>query len=282
MITQTQTYSLCSILTFPARITTEAVNWVNDHINGVVKSDGYFHTDYLFNEAPPHHIDYQNVINLQNPYITTFHEPDMMTDADGTTYKTEYYWAAVGSGGEYSYKQGDEIITGRVGHYRELIRWYTREVPVKSDISPSSLSVSSPFSEVSTSLNGFAMANGAKTNLLDAAVRYNYKSANSWREFRQLRKTQKTFRYNQTLGKTGVKYLKGSKFVGGLASGASVALEIVDYSTYTINNGFDWSTTLKFGLDLSMTIVSFIGPVGFTISTTYFLLDATTNGFGGF
>ena len=132
MITQTQTYSLCSILTFPARITTEAVNWVNDHINGVVKSDGYFHTDYLFNEAPPHHIDYQNVINLQNPYITTFHEPDMMTDADGTTYKTEYYWAAVGSGGEYSYKQGDEIITGRVGHYRELIRWYTREVPVKT------------------------------------------------------------------------------------------------------------------------------------------------------
>ena len=81
MITQTQTYSLCCILTFPARITTEAVSWVNDHINGVVKSDGYFHTDYLFNEAPPHHIDYQNVINLQNPYITTFHEPDMMTDA---------------------------------------------------------------------------------------------------------------------------------------------------------------------------------------------------------
>ena len=131
-------------------------------------------------------------------------------------------------------------------------------------------------------LNGFAVANGVKTNLLDAAVRYNYKSANSWREFRQLRKNQKTFRYNQTLGKTGVKYLKGSKFVGGLASGASVALEIMDYSTYTINNGFDWSTTLKFGLDLSMTIVSFLGPVGFTISTTYFLLDATTNGFGGF
>lgn len=132
MITQTQTYSLCSILTFPARITTEAVSWVNDHINGVVKPDGYFHTDYLFNEAPPHHIDYQNVINLQNPYITTFHEPDMMTDADGTIYRTEYYWAAVGSGGYYSYKQGDEIITGRVGHYRELIRWYTRDVPVES------------------------------------------------------------------------------------------------------------------------------------------------------
>lgn len=132
MITQTQTYSLCCILTFPARITTEAVSWVNDHINGVVKSDGYFHTDYLFNEAPPHHIDYQNVINLQNPYITTFHEPDMMTDADGTTYRTEYYWAAVGAGGTYNLIFANQNFSGTFGPYRETIRWYTRVVPVES------------------------------------------------------------------------------------------------------------------------------------------------------
>lgn len=130
MITQTQTYSLCSILTFPARITTEAVSWVNDHINGVVKPDGYFHTDYLFNEAPPHHIDYQNVINLQNPYITTFHEPDMMTDADGTIYRTEYYWAAVGAGGKYTAKIGNGFWKKLFSSYRETIRWYTREVEI--------------------------------------------------------------------------------------------------------------------------------------------------------
>ena len=125
-------YNACTFFTFPARITTEAVSWVNDHINGVVKSDGYFHTDYLFNEAPPHHIDYQNVINLQNPYITTFHEPDMMTDADGTTYRTEYYWAVVGIGGTYNLIFANQNFSGTFGPYRETIRWYTRVVPVES------------------------------------------------------------------------------------------------------------------------------------------------------
>ena len=121
-----------NMLTFPARLITEGVDMLNDWINGNLNDDGYFHTNYLFNSAPPHELDYQNLINMEYSYSTSFYEPDMMTDADGTTYKTEYYWAAVGSGGEYSYKQGDEIITGRVGHYRELIRWYTREVPVKT------------------------------------------------------------------------------------------------------------------------------------------------------
>jgi hypothetical protein len=127
-------YNACTFFTFPARITTEAVSWVNDHINGVVKSDGYFHTDYLFNEAPPHHIDYQNVINLQNPYITTFHEPDMMTDADGTTYRTEYYWAVVGIGGTYNLIFANQNFSGTFGPYRETIRWYTRVVPVETKV----------------------------------------------------------------------------------------------------------------------------------------------------
>lgn len=31
-----------------------------------------------------------------------------------------------------------------------------------------------------------------------------------------------------------------------------------------------------------MTVVRFLGPVGFGISATYFLLDTATDGFGGF
>ncbi len=125
-------YGFCCILTLPARIITEGVSWVNDHINGDVKPDGYFHADYLFNCDPPHEIDYQNVVNLQNPYTATYYEPDMMTDADGTTYRTEYYWAAVGSGGEHCYKVGKGFWKKIFTPYKETGRWYTRMVPVET------------------------------------------------------------------------------------------------------------------------------------------------------
>ena len=145
-----------------------------------------------------------------------------------------------------------------------------------------SVSSVSLYSDVIMSLNGFSMANGFKTNLMDAAVAYGYKSEWSRRDFVKLKDTQNAFRYNQTLGKTGAMYLKGSKIVGGAASVTSATLEILDYVTSTIDNGFNWWNTMKFAMDMSMTIVGFIGPVGFTISATYFILDATTNGFGGF
>ena len=128
-------YGVCTFLTLPARITTEGVSWLNDHINGNVKADGYFHSDYLFYNAPPHYIDYQNVINLQNPYADSFYEPDMMTDADGTTYRTEYYWTAVGAGGTYNLTFANQTFSGTFGPYREYIQWHTREVPVESNVS---------------------------------------------------------------------------------------------------------------------------------------------------
>ena len=40
-------YGVCTFLTLPARITTEGVSWLNDHINGNVKADGYFHFSIL-------------------------------------------------------------------------------------------------------------------------------------------------------------------------------------------------------------------------------------------
>jgi RHS repeat-associated protein len=128
-------YGICNFLTLPARAITESVSWLNDHINGNVKADGYFHSDYLFNSAPPHYIDYQNVINLQNPYVYSFYEPDMMADADGTTYRTEYYWTAVGAGGTYNLTFANQTFSGTFGPYKEHIQWHTREVPVESNVS---------------------------------------------------------------------------------------------------------------------------------------------------
>lgn len=127
-------YGVCSFFTLPARITTEGIFWINDHINGNVKSDGYFHSNYLFNNAPPHYINYQNVVDLTNPCIYSFYEPDLMTDADGSTYRMEYYWTAVGAGGEYSFTFANKSFSGYAGPYHETIRWYTREVPVKSNV----------------------------------------------------------------------------------------------------------------------------------------------------
>ena len=69
-------YSICSFLTLPARVTTEGISWINDQINGSAKADGYFHSDYLFYSAPPHTINYQNVINLQNPCIYSKRLPE--------------------------------------------------------------------------------------------------------------------------------------------------------------------------------------------------------------
>ena len=131
-------------------------------------------------------------------------------------------------------------------------------------------------------LNGYGVANGVKTNLIEAAVRYDYKSAHSWWEFQHLRPKQIKFRKSRTLGKTGAKYLKTFDRIGAGVAVASAVMETIDYRSYYKQYGFDWSVTTKFGLDMIMTGLGFLGPVGLTISSAYFILDVTTDGFGGF
>ena len=131
-------------------------------------------------------------------------------------------------------------------------------------------------------LNAYGVANGAKTNLIEAAVRYDYKSANSWWEFQHLRWKQQEFRKSRTLGKTGAKYLKTFERIGVGVAVASAVMETIDYRSYYKQYGFDWAVTTKFSLDMIMTGVAFLGPVGLTVSSVYFILDVTTDGFGGF
>jgi len=57
-------------------------------------------------------------------------------------------------------------------------------------------------------LNAYGVANGVKTNLIEAAVR-SYSSDNQmWYEFRKLDKTERALRYEKALGKTSGYYLK--------------------------------------------------------------------------
>ena len=70
--------------------------------------------------------------------------------------------------------------------------------------------------------------------------------------------------------------------------GTAAAIVTTGYTAYTtydyyINKGgTDWKVGVKAGMDLVITGVGFLGPVGFGISTTYFILDSATGGFGGF
>jgi len=132
-------------------------------------------------------------------------------------------------------------------------------------------------------LKGLATSIGTQYHLIEYAARSKYKSARTWREFKNLSKPKKTWRYNHSIGQSG-KLLKGmSQWTGNGLAAVSIGLEGYDLFTYTINNGFSWEATTKFGIDFAMTCLGvFGGPVGFAVSTTYFILDVSTDSFGGF
>ena len=137
--------------------------------------------------------------------------------------------------------------------------------------------------KINNALAGFEFGNSIKTELVDHAVRNNYKTATTAKEFNKLSPTQKNFRFENTLGKGGAQLVSVAKSLGTAA--AIVTTGYTAYTTYDyyINKGgTDWKVGVKAGMDLVITGVGFLGPVGFGISTTYFILDSATGGFGGF
>lgn len=137
-------------------------------------------------------------------------------------------------------------------------------------------------SDVNTGINAFGVANSAKTELIDYAVRSNYKSARTWSEFNNLRSSQQAWRTTNTLGKTGAIYLKYAKGLGYVGAGLTTTYSAANAGMYYYNGGTDWQVGTKATLDVIMTGVGFLGPIGFGVSASYFILDATTGGFGGF
>jgi len=51
---------------------------------------------------------------------------------------------------------------------------------------------------------------------------------------------------------------------------------------YLSNGGTDWKVYAKTALDITMTGVGFLGPIGFGISAVYYLTENYTDEFGGF
>jgi len=92
-----------------------------------------------------------------------------------------------------------------------------------------------------------------------------------------LSKTQKV----AALTKEGLALSRMAKGLGILGAGVSSGITIYHMIDYKANGGSDNSVYVKGSLDLIMTGVSFLGPVGFGIGITYFILDIGTDGFGG-
>src|SRR5690606_12373533 len=129
-------------------------------------------------------------------------------------------------------------------------------------------------------INGFAFGNEIKTQMFDYAVRQNYNL--SWKQFNSLTKEEKALKTVGSLSKTGANYLKLIKGAGTVATVVTTTATIYNTAAYYNSGGTDWKVGAKATTDLIMTGVGFLGPIGFGISASYFLIDAATGGFGGF
>lgn len=136
--------------------------------------------------------------------------------------------------------------------------------------------------QTNTIIGAFGIANDAKIGLIDYSIRTSYKSAKTYSEFSKLKPTQQAWRTTNVLGNSGVQYLKFSKGLGYIGAGLSTTYSIANAGSYYYNGGSDWRIGAKATLDVVMTGVGFLGPIGFGISAAYFILDSATGSFGGF
>jgi hypothetical protein len=123
---------------------------------------------------------------------------------------------------------------------------------------------------------------GAQENLLDYAVRSSFKSSKTWGQFNDLKPKQQAWREMAILGKEGKAIAKGLKVLGTVSFVTTSVISIGRAANYYNNGGSGSAVGIKATLDIAMGIVGFLGPVGFLISTTYFILDVATDGFGGY
>ena len=82
------------------------------------------------------------------------------------------------------------------------------------------------------------------------------------------------------LGTSGTKYLKAVKGIGLIGAAVSISISSYKAINYYAHGGKGYTVGAKAGLDIIMTGVGFLGPIGFGISAAYFIIDAATDGFG--
>ena len=83
------------------------------------------------------------------------------------------------------------------------------------------------------------------------------------------------------ISKEGLALSKMAKGLGIARAGISVGINSYQMINYKLQGGTDNNVYIKGTLDLVMTGVSFLGPIGLGIGVTYFIIDLATDSFGG-
>ncbi len=124
-----------------------------------------------------------------------------------------------------------------------------------------------------TGMEAFDVGNGVKGGLIDYAV-----PNSAGKSISALKRAD----YVATLSKTGANYVRAFKVAEGGTFGASTVISAGLATNYYMNGGTDYLVGIKSTIDIAMGVVRFLGPIGFGISATYFIIDAASDGFGGY
>ena len=136
------------------------------------------------------------------------------------------------------------------------------------------------WAQVNHGVNVFGFSNAVKIGLINDAVVRN--SGLTAKQFRKLDAAQKTAKTVDALGDVGSKYLRSFRGLGIVGGVTSSTISLSGAYNYYSNGGEGSEVAVKTTLDIVMTGVGFLGPIGFGISATYFILDYATDGFGGY
>lgn len=163
----------------------------------------------------------------------------------------------------------------------KIIHSYIQEKELKKDFGTTN-ELSSFFNHnketldnINTGIGALGIGIGAKTELIDYAIRshYNY----SYNQFRKLNEGEKLIKEFRAIGRTGVKYLRSMKIIGGVGN---IYSNVLSFMTLVFDDEKPYDKKLlKAALDVGFTVIGRFGPWGFAASSIYYLLDMYTDGF---
>jgi len=128
-------------------------------------------------------------------------------------------------------------------------------------------------SGLGTAATAFDTGNSIKTELLDYAVRNNFKSNNTREGWEKLTERQQEWRLKRTLGKTGVKYLKGAKMASKAAGVVGVGVTVYQAGS-DIADGRYYSAGTRVAVAGVAAGAAFIPVVGWGVTIGIGVADA--------
>ncbi|WP_345114956.1 hypothetical protein, partial [Hymenobacter algoricola] len=123
-------------------------------------------------------------------------------------------------------------------------------------------------SNTNTTLDAVGAGLGTHTEIQDLVVKSTSKAKNIT-----------LLQEARVLGITGTKMLGAAKVLGNAGAVIGIGVTVSRAAIYYNDGGKDSTVAIKALADVTMAAVGFMGPVGFVLSTTYFLVDAG-GGFG--